>query len=240
MFTDVARPAPSTAPADWVTSALVTFAQDVTSLVPRGFAAYVRIAHPATELPSGAPVRWAEVARFNGRDAHPLMQWHCITGGWEFMHGSSQPGCWDNEPREGTLPREVGGPLAEVLAAHTSTPDRCWFAVWEGFGGLPDEVRAAPRFELPGRAYHLFEGPASAITHDVLAPFQQTANLWWPQDHSWCVATEIDLMSTYVGCSRACADDLLARSSLEAYEVPATAGIDWGSDHVNPTPPLPG
>lgn len=239
VFTDVAGPAASTAAAQWVVEALVTFGQDVRSLVPGVFDAYVRVLHPATEQPSGRPVRWAHVAEMNGRVAHALMQWHTVTGGWEFMHRACQPGLWDHEPREGSLPTDVGAALAAVLAAHTSTPDRCWFAVWEGFGGLPEQVRAAPRFEVPARAHHLFVGPVSAITEDVLDPFRQTANIWWPEDHSWCVATEIDLMSTYVGCSRACADDLLAGSAMEAYEVPPTAGIDWASDTINPTPPRP-
>jgi len=236
VFTDVARPAPSTAAAQWVVDALVTFGQDVRSLVPGLFDTYVRILHPATRQPSCAPVRWAQVAERNGRRAHALMQWHGVTGGWEFMHGRSQPGRWDHEPSEGSLPADVGGPLADVLAAHTTTGDQCWFAIWEGFGGLPADVRAAPRFEVPARAYHLFQGPVTAITHDVLPPFRQSANIWWPEDQSWCVATEIDLMSTYVGCTRACADELLATASIESYEVPATAGINWASDTLNPVP----
>ena len=94
------------------------------------------------------------------------------------MHGRSQPGRWDHEPSEGSLPADVGGPLADVLTVHTTTGDKCWFAIWEGFGGLPADVRAAPRFEVPARAYHLFQGPATAITHDVLPPFRQSANIW--------------------------------------------------------------
>ena len=69
VFTDVARPAPSTAAAQWVVDALVTFGQDVRSLVPGLFDTYVRILHPATRQPSGAPVRWAQVAGLNGRRA---------------------------------------------------------------------------------------------------------------------------------------------------------------------------
>jgi hypothetical protein len=241
VFTDLTRSASSTAPAQWVVDALQTFGEDVRSLVPGRFDTYLRIFHPASRQPSrepvsGDPVRWDHVARANGRIGHPLMQWPSITGDWSLVHGGSQPGVWDHEPMEGSLPAEIGLVLADVLAMHTATPDRCWFAIWEGFGALPDVVRAAPRFEVPARAYFLFEGPAAAIAADVMAPFRQTANIWWPDDRSWCVATEIDLMSTYIGCSRGCADDLLARSSLEICEVPASAGIGWDSDTLNPPP----
>jgi hypothetical protein len=47
-------------------------------------------------------------------------------------------------PAEGTLPLDTAIALADVLARHTATPDRCWFAVWEGFGALRPEWRTSP------------------------------------------------------------------------------------------------
>lgn len=237
MFTDLARAAMSTEPAQWVVDSLVTFAVDVRSLVPGTHDAYVRVLHPAMAQPSGAAVRWGSVAAANARTAHPLMQWQAITGGWEYMHERSQPPLWDREPAEGTLPADIGSRLVEVLGPRTTTADVCWFAVWEGFGALPDEVRAAPKFSVPARAYHLFVGPVVAVTEPVMPVFTQSPNIWWPDDRAWCVATEIDLMSTYVGCSRRCADELLAVPALETYEVRSTDGIDFASDTVNPTAP---
>ena len=47
------------------------------------------------------------------------------------------------------------------------------------------------------------------------------ANLVWPDDRSWFVATDIDLERTYVGCSRNLLSDLLIECRLDAVEVRA-------------------
>ena len=55
-------------------------------------------------------------------------------------------------------------------------------------------------------------------------PFaHQSANLWWPADRAWCVATEIDFAWTYVGGTRAVVDALLADPRLDAVETTAAA-----------------
>jgi hypothetical protein len=59
--------------------------------------------------------------------------------------------------------------------------------------------------------------------------------LWWPEDHAWCVATEIDLDSTYLGASLACVEELLANTELEAMPLDVTAGITADSDPLNLT-----
>jgi hypothetical protein len=58
---------------------------------------------------------------------------------------------------------------------------------------------------------------------DRLSPFDSCvvtsvvpANLWWPDDRAWCVATEIDLAWTYVGGPAALIGDVLANPHLEA------------------------
>ena len=51
---------------------------------------------------------------------------------------------------------------------------------------------------------------------------RQTPNLWWHGDHTWCVASEIDLTATYVGGPRALIDRILADERLEA--LPAEPG----------------
>ena len=44
----------------------------------------------------------------------------------------------------------------------------------------------------------------------------QCANLWWPADHAWCVASEIDLPWTYIGGPRGLIDAVLADWRVEA------------------------
>jgi len=128
--------APDAAAASWVVEGVRGFAESVLSLVPAGFEAYGRIFHPAWRWDPATRVSWREVAEANGRVAHRTMQWESITGALRFYHGDHQPGIWDHEPEEGSLPQELAPVLASLLAQHTATPDRCWFAVWEGFGCL--------------------------------------------------------------------------------------------------------
>lgn len=35
-----------------------------------------------------------------------------------------------------------------------------------------------------------------------------TPSLWWPDDRTWCVATEIDFRWTYVGGSQVCINEI--------------------------------
>jgi hypothetical protein len=136
------------------------------------------------------------------------------------------------DPRVGSLDAGVAAALAAILGSHTATPERCFFAVWEGFGGGYEfDVASSPMFALPHRRYYLVEGAVSTASSSVLPGFSSTsANLWWPADRAWCVATEIDLYSTYVGCGSAAATELVASPAYEAEAVDRTTGITFADD----------
>lgn len=216
------RPAPDASAADWLAPRLGPFATSVAAVVPGGFARYARLFHPAAR--GAEPVRWATVAAANGKVAHALMQWHAVAG------EEPQPGLWDAPPAVGTVPR----PVLDALLAVLSTEQPCWFAVWEGFGGSHPWVHRAPAFELPGRRYHLFTGPLEAARESFCEPpWWQPANLWWPDDRSWCVATEIDYAWTFVGGSHAVVAAVLGTPAVEAFEVRPTDEVTWWADTVN-------
>ena len=59
-----------------------------------------------------------------------------------------------------------------------------------------------------------------AVRNLAPEPHEQSANLWWPADRAWCVVTDIDLTSTYVGGSAVCIAELRATPGLEC--VPAS------------------
>jgi hypothetical protein len=230
------RAATDVRPAEWVVAGLRGFGESVLSLVPAGFPAYVRVFHPGYRQVGnkGIPVPWAEIAAANARKAHPGMQLGALTGNYESRH-APQPGLFDHPPEGGTLPPELIPTLASALARHTMTPDRCWFAVWKGFGDLGEGVRRAPTFRAPQREYHLLRGPTESAAESVTWTHrEQSANLWWPDDHVWCVATEIDLDSTYIGCDAACREEILALSEVEALPIDPASGIDFRSDLCNP------
>ncbi len=200
----------------WLIGSIDGFCRDVGSVVPHGFDAYARIFHP---LEDGTGARWSDLAASNGRVAHPEMQYHLI---------ASRPG---NAPTSyepltamsvGSLPRPELDVLATTAARHTTTPEACWFAVWEGSvgrsahmtaggwrnallrltgirqpvdlvpGPVPPEVLAGPMLELPNRSYVLLHGSVADATGVLDLLWNQSPNLWWPEDRSWCVATEID------------------------------------------------
>ena len=221
-------------PAEWLVAALTTFAELVLSLVPSGFAAYVRIFHPASQ--DGRRVRWAEIAEANGRRTHAGMQLPALTGDYRFL-SVGQPAVFDQPPRVGSFPSELAEPLVDLLRPHTNTPETCWFAVWSGFGNTRGDIAAAPTFSLPGREYHLAAGSIEAFRDSASSGFgYQSSNIWWPDDRAWCVATEIDLNSTYVGCSEACSKALLSAPELEALRIDPSTGISWTRDRINSAP----
>jgi hypothetical protein len=58
-------------------------------------------------------------------------------------------------------------------------------------------------------------------------------NLWWPDDRSWCVASEIDFPYTYVGGPTKLIEEILAHPLLEALPATVDQGITADSDSVN-------
>ncbi|MDK3255656.1 hypothetical protein [Blastococcus capsensis] len=212
----------------------------VGSLVPPIFPAYARVLHPAYRYDGDddAEIHWGDVAHLNGTVHHPRMQWPAITGGWEYLTEDSQPPTWDGVPAEGHLPCTLAARMAAVLGRHTTTPEHCLFGRWAGSGSDAGELRTAPRLSLPrGRDVVLVRGRVTdAVRNLAPEPSEQSANLWWPADRAWCVATDIDLMSTHVAGSAACIAELLATPGLEVVPASPDDRVGHGDDPVNPVP----
>jgi hypothetical protein len=222
---------------DWIAGSVRRPLSDVGSLVPPTFPSYARVLHPAVRYAGDddVEVTWAAVAGHNGTVAHPLMQWIALTGSWNYLTDDSQPPVWDRAPDEGHLPADTARRLAAVLARYTAGPDDCFFGIWSGSGSVLSD---APTLALPHRQYWLLRGAIDLAAANLAdEPEEQSAHLWWPADRAWCVATDIDLMSTYVGGSRDCIAAVLAAEGLEA--VPATADDSTCrvADTINRTPP---
>ncbi|GAB2755644.1 hypothetical protein GCM10027020_04700 [Nocardioides salsibiostraticola] len=196
-------------------------------MVPTGFARVVRVLHPAGDGRS-----WAQVARANARDVHPLVQWGSISPRFNGTGRSS-----DIDPEEGSVPAPI---LAAILERCPSDGDLI-YGVWEGFGSWTEaEFRYPLMPGWGGRSYRLFVAAMGAYMNwpgmDNSA-WVQSANLIWPRDHAWCIATEIDWDSTLVACADGVADSLLAHERLEAFGVEYDDDLSWHGDTVNPRPP---
>jgi hypothetical protein len=242
--------------ASWIGERLAPFgAHQVTSVVPGGFGGYARVLHPAEDPLRGKRlVRWAEVAAWSGMPLRADAQFHSVALPPVRPAG---PAVWSGQgPHQGSLYPPDAEALAGIVREWTTTPGRCWFCVWDGYdwagvrltapGGppvrlpdpVPEAVRRGPRVHLPHRDYLLYAGPAEAVVAPgPLSGNGQTANLWWPADHAWCVASAIDLAWTYVGGPAALIERLLACRGIEALPAepgdPLTRAEDWVTRRVD-------
>lgn len=201
----------------------------VGAIVPECFARYARIFHPAylySVLPRHRKtVRWRDIAAANRRT---------IVGEMNALGDSCVPSrfslgrdvLWTEQPAIGALPRELAVRFVDILAAYTTVPDECFFAVWEGFTILAPWVRRAPTFSAPFRRYYLLKGRLSDVldTLSYVDDIYRSPSLWWPSDRAWCVSTEVDFAWTYVGGSAACVADILSDAALEAVATNAGEG----------------
>jgi hypothetical protein len=209
-------------PAAWIGPRLHPFAQDIGSVVPEGFAAYARLFH-TVEVDRDRRERWSDVAARNGRIVHSEMQFHMIAAPRGETPSVRHQG--GHRPRTGTLLLEQRRILVEHLRRATATPDICWFALWEGFGGLDDRV-ISERVELPKRSYLLYSGTIERVLESPDPVFDLSPNLWWPEDRAWFVATEIDFDSTFVGGDDRLIAALVTDERLEVLPIALSAKAD--------------
>jgi hypothetical protein len=206
---------------EWLRRSMTGFATPVSTRLPGHFDAYARIYHPfvgraCMSLEDTARDSWASLVGDDMYDAHVAVD----------VVYNGRPGVY---APTGCLPRVLTNCLATSLTSATTTPDDCFFAVWVGYGDGLVPRRYAPTLYLPGREYHVFAGSLSAADTSYCQsgiPYSyQSPNLWWPADHAWCVATEIDDAWTYVGGGRDTIDAILRDERFEAVET--TADSDW-------------
>jgi hypothetical protein len=248
----------------WIGPLLHPFnAYDVGSVIPTGFAAYARILHPAGRPgdPHPVEVRWSEVAAWSGKTIHPEVQFHAIAEPARTDQHAASP--WTYEPRDGVLSNVQMRALASLLAAHTTSPDQCWFCLWEGYGylnpgGMAPFTAVAVRAAWPLRWLRLHAArrrlrrrklrpvsgrrvtPNQARAYLLFrgslsdaAGWEDGPNLWWPEDRAWCVASEIDHGYSYVAGSSELISELLAHPDLEAVPAKITDGTVFNSDRIN-------
>jgi hypothetical protein len=194
------------AQADWIADRLSAFADhEVTSVTPSALEADARVLHPA-EAPHrghGNLVRWREVAAWSGTPLRPDVQFHSIA--LPPTRPDTEAPWRGQGPRIGSLYPPDAEALADILKAWTSTPDRCWFCVWDGYGWgnirmlavsgepspripdpIPESVRQGPRVHLPNRDYLLYTGAVEVVVASVPhANSEHTPDLWRPSDRAW-------------------------------------------------------
>jgi len=202
----------------------------VASIIPKGFPDYARILHPAYSNQDMKEIKWAEIADILSCKAHPQMQWHKIAQ----FEGSNSMFERITPPFTGNLPERQAKVLSYILRKYTNTPEECYFAIWDGwnFSGEKPWTEAV-LLKLGDRNYYLVKGSIDCAQKSISPLFWQSASLWWPKDRSWCVATDIDLMCTYVGASIPCIEEILADKRVEAFRTCPDHRVDSEGDKIN-------
>ncbi|HTZ63241.1 MAG TPA: hypothetical protein VMB51_03990 [Solirubrobacteraceae bacterium] len=214
-------------------------------------------------------VRWTEVAAGNSRVMHPAAEWGSLTGSWQIdsqpglweaapdvgrlpaMLGKrladvlaglteleqGRYGVWEGWGRPALfVPREE---VPEEDRQHAEEDERRVLREGEvEIAAWRDLLDHAPKFALPHRTMHLLTGALSAVSA-FYENHRNPPSLWWPEDRAWCVGTDIDLMTTYVGGSRRAIEELLADEQLEVLPVSVDQGVTWKADTINPLPEHP-
>jgi hypothetical protein len=168
--------------ASWFIATLEPWSEEgvrLSSFMPAGFEAYVRVIHPFRDPARKAPPRlWRDVAAEAG----------VVLGPGTRVRDIDDLSDEDRLPEEGSVPEEICGALVDVLAPRTSTPDFCWFSLWSGLGTFTDEEHAAPQLHEPhrntGRSYLLFRGPVQAACSFEPKGWHYTPSFWWPDDRA--------------------------------------------------------
>ncbi|MEJ1922727.1 hypothetical protein [Microbacterium sp. KHB019] len=111
--------------------------------VPHGYEAYARVFHPGFvhRAPDAVehPATWADAAAAFGTTLHAQASWQHLVrtpsdGDW---HSRIAPdGREFAAPLEGALDASILSRLVDHLSTHTTTPDSCVAAAWEGWGGM--------------------------------------------------------------------------------------------------------
>ena len=127
---------------------------------------------------------------------------------------------WIYGADEGSLPPEVALSLVGLLRGATNTPDSCGFGLWDGFGFLSETQRAGVSITAPHRRWLLYGGAVEQLADSFDdSSFDQSANLAWPEDRSWCLATEIDGECTLVSGSEELISAIRDEPGLEVQTV---------------------
>ena len=243
----VVEPLEDLAAADWLVSAIPEFRGRVVDVATDAFPAYARIFHrPDQGLPDDdTPRTWAAIAADRGTVFHPAAQFADLS--WEANQQDIDriPG-----PLLGSLDRLTLPLLVGHLTTHTTTPEMCWSALWVGFGNSPERWRAKPAFRLPGRQYWLFSGTLADVVR-LSSEFEtageserwraalrgmgivHSPTIWWPDDRSWLVHSEIDYDSTVVGGTPSLIQALIDDPELEALQVDPEVSLYANGDTIN-------
>ena len=135
--------------------------------------------------------------------------------------GPGQAECDAELPEDHPLDIAQARRALHRLARFTSTPEECYFCLWEGYSDTPlsPEVERGPLVELPHRRYALLRGSLEDIDAweaDLGGGYPIAPPAFvWPADHRWCLASDVDPHWAGIGAEQAAIDALIGDPQLD-------------------------
>ena len=111
-----------------------------------------------------------------------------------------------------------------VLAEFTTTPDECYFCIWEGVAGdaLSATERGGPLVTVPHRRYVLFTGRLGDYIDSRDGQFDGNSGpvpaFVWPADRRWCFTSDVATHWAGIGADQAAVDRLLNTTGLDVVQ----------------------
>lgn len=107
----------------------------------------------------------------------------------------------------------------DVLARHTTTPDECYFAIWDGWDSIT--IASWPNFKIPNRDYWLLRGTLADYEHwnssnPALWSYGDTPDpaFIFPADHSWCITNDVDPHFATIAAAAEAIDEILDNDQI--------------------------
>jgi hypothetical protein len=207
----------------------------VGGVVPRGYAAYVRILHPGSisqlvghdsagrPIVDERPARWREVAALCGTVLHPAAQWAALAGSADQIPLGADR--YLDPPHEGQLPLSELAALARVLLDHDAV--EVVLGVWRGWGELRPTGGSIAVYLPAGTSRKEEErAQAQAERERAARPFSDAQHL--AETGPWLELPDRE----YV----------LLRGELREFAEPGwvrSAGLGWYPDDLTSTPLAP-
>lgn len=241
--------------AEWALARCVGPPDSLHSVVPAGFAAYVRLLQPGWQWQEvvrteedilnvddyddrkrSTPVRWHDVARRAGKTIHREMQWWSIAPDSMIDTRTGRGGM--SPPYEGEITLRMAECLFDILVRHSGEDEECICAFWEGFGilrNVPDNIRV----EGIGQQGHvLFHASLGAVRDQwrLVLKYPRglsglTPQAVWPVSRDWYYAVPFEMHSSYFAGPAELIAEIRADTRLETME--ALPGDSVWHDRLN-------
>jgi hypothetical protein len=195
----------ATTDVSWIVTKLGTERTKVHSVIPDGFEAVVRILHPIRA--GGLLVRWSSL-HLSAIDRSDVE--HQLKHETRFADEKLRP-------VEGVLPSPLCEHVFQTLISNLRGSNQLLSVLFWTGSRSSDYLAGAETVQIAGESYYATLRTQTECIDDCrTSSAVATPNWCWPQDRSWLVVTEVDLLCTYVATSRQAARMLTTDVMLEA------------------------